>query len=380
MGVEMPIISFICVILILILVPLYWRSSNVAVISGIAWLISCNIIRGIDTAIWMGSTAVKYKIWCDISSRLGVGANFGLPASVFCICRFLAQVASPRSSILSASEKRYRTIFELVMCVGLPIVMAGLYYIVQPNRFDVYEDFGCDVSYVPSILAIFIVAIPPVIISLGALVYAGISLHGLIHHRTRVQEVLQTSQSGITTVIYSRFIIFSIIQIIYTTAISLFIFISSIIPGLEPWSGWDNMHANWQHIDQYARADTSRACWNIDLMTWYTLPLSSILFFAFFGLAQAARMEYIKFFRWVFRVKPKPDLTSIASAPRIRAQGPYTISLSLGSLPVVVMQTEMTAPATVQETSDNMPPLAHTGSQLPCSTNQYDQSGPDAQV
>lgn len=59
-------------------------------------------------------------------SRFIVGANFGLPASVFCICRFLAQIASPRSSIISRSEKRYRTIFELVMCVGLPIVMAGL--------------------------------------------------------------------------------------------------------------------------------------------------------------------------------------------------------------------------------------------------------------
>lgn len=63
----MPIVSFICAALVLILLPLYWRTRNVAVLSAILWLAICNIARGINTAIWIDNSTIKYKVWCDIS-------------------------------------------------------------------------------------------------------------------------------------------------------------------------------------------------------------------------------------------------------------------------------------------------------------------------
>jgi pheromone a factor receptor len=129
---------------------------------------------------------------------------------MMCVCRYLAQVASPRSTIPDSSDKRRRVIFELLMCVGLPIIgMAlrrslisylsgfgvdglGVDYVVQGHRFDIFEDFGpipvCKfTSYaavrIPMILAfqaiyvsvaaLFLVYLPPLVLSLGTLVYAG---------------------------------------------------------------------------------------------------------------------------------------------------------------------------------------------------------------
>ncbi|KAB5589597.1 Pheromone B beta 1 receptor [Ceratobasidium theobromae] len=245
------------------------------------------------------------------------------------------------------------------------MLISGVDYVVQTNRFDVYEDFGCDLPHDMSILALFIVYIPPVIVSLGALICAGISLHGFInaHRRIRVRETLQSSQSGITTGLYLRFTIFSIIQMFYTITLTLFLLIISVIPGLNSWSDWDDVHADWQQIEQIARADIPQSSWNEYIFVWYMIPMSSLLFFAFFGLSQDARMEYVNFFRWIFRLKPKPASAPPTSAPR--AENFYTTSLSFRTSPVAIIQTgttELVTPA-VHGAQDHMP--ASTSSRVP---------------
>lgn len=67
MGIEMPIISFICVILGFVLFALHWKTRNVAILATIFWQVVSNIIYGINSTIWMGNAVIKYKIWCDIS-------------------------------------------------------------------------------------------------------------------------------------------------------------------------------------------------------------------------------------------------------------------------------------------------------------------------
>jgi hypothetical protein len=60
------------------------------------------------------------------ATKIIIGANIALPASILCICRYLAYVASPRLTITTASDKRRRVIFELFMCAGLPIIAMAL--------------------------------------------------------------------------------------------------------------------------------------------------------------------------------------------------------------------------------------------------------------
>lgn len=44
---------------------------------------------------------------------------------------------------------------------------------VQGHRYDIIEDFGCQPAIYVSVAALFLVYIPPLVFSLGTLVYAG---------------------------------------------------------------------------------------------------------------------------------------------------------------------------------------------------------------
>ncbi|KAB5588026.1 Pheromone B beta 1 receptor [Ceratobasidium theobromae] len=372
MWVAIPIVSFICVILALIPLPLHWRTRNVATLSLIFWLVLGNIVRGINSVIWSGTTAVKYKVWCDISIRLLIGVNFAVPASVFCICRFLAQVACPRDCNLVASNKRRRMIFDLVMCVGLPMVFMALYYVVQTNRFSILEDFGCEAPVHMSVLGLFIMYLPSVLVSLAALVYAGIALRWFIYRRAQFQAVLQSTNSGLTTNHYVRFITLSTTQMFYTAALSTFTFITHIKCGLKPYLSWNSVHTNFQHIEQIPRDLPPLPFWMTYFLAWSIAPMSSVLFFIFFGFGREAKLEYIRFFRWVFRIKPEP--VSIPSASESGMRGANPITVSFGMSPIITKHTEITM------STDNVSPSTRTISRPPSPVNKQVNGGPDAQV
>ncbi|KAB5588649.1 Pheromone B beta 1 receptor [Ceratobasidium theobromae] len=299
----------------------------------------------------MGNAVIKYKIWCDISTRLMLGSTFALPACVFCICLFLAQVASPRSSPPSPSGNRRRMLFDLTICAGLPIVQMALYYVVQTNRFDIWEDTGCDVHDYTTIATLFIVYVPPAAFGLGALICGAISLYWFIRRWAQVQQILQSSQSGLSTALYLRLIIYSTIQMFCTVLLTAFWLITKTIHGLDPWVSWDYMHANEQKINQYTRANIPRSAWNVNTLIWYMIPFSSVFFFAFFGSGKEARSEYVRFFRWVFRIKPKSD-----SALPVRVRDVDTLNLSFRVSPAVtiLIQPETTVPEIPQEMLDNV--------------------------
>lgn len=196
-----------------------------------------------------------------------------------------------------------------------------------------------NISYIQhdytTIATLFIVYVPPAAFGLGALICGGISflpytvitylqlqqaisLYWFIRRWAQVQQILQSSQSGLSTAIYLRLIIYSTIQMFCTVLLTAFWLITKTIHGLDPWVSWEYMHANEQKINQYTRANIPRSAWNVNTLIWYMIPFSSVFFFAFFGSGKEARSEYVRFFRWVFRIKPKSDSAlPVRSAARI---------------------------------------------------------------
>ncbi|KAG8929293.1 hypothetical protein FRC02_005781 [Tulasnella sp. 418] len=71
---------------------------------------------------------------------------------------------------------------------------------------------------------------------------------------------------------------------------------------LRVWDTWANVHSNWYRVAQFPRALYPAFYWSRLLMTWYIIPIGSILFFIFFGFGQEARVEYGKMILW-FRTK-----------------------------------------------------------------------------
>ncbi|QRV85395.1 STE3-type pheromone receptor [Ceratobasidium sp. AG-Ba] len=362
MRIELPIVSFICTILVLIPLPWHWKARNVNTLAIIAWLALVNLTRGINAIIWGGNIIIKYKVWCDITTKLVIGANVGLPAATLCICRYLAAVASPRHTIANAKDKKRRMIFEFVMTVGVPIIAMALHYVVQGHRFDLLEDFGCNPTTYVSVPALFIVYLPPLFLALGTLVYAGIALRWFVHRRAQFQAVLQSSQTGLTTGRYLRLIALAVTEMLFATAMTLFVLVITIEDGgLRPWISWEDVHYDWLRIGQFARIIVPQYFWDRLLLTWYIIPITSVIFFAFFGFGQEAKAEYLKAWRWVqkkvFRITPKPQPVLPVSA----RGGISTINSTI-STPAMVKLSDTTS---TPEKWDDAPASTYTTSRPP---------------
>jgi hypothetical protein len=73
---ELPTVSFICAILVLVPIATHVRARNVATLSLMAWLFVLNMLRFINTLVWANNADIRWVVYCDI----GQWFNF---ASVF---------------------------------------------------------------------------------------------------------------------------------------------------------------------------------------------------------------------------------------------------------------------------------------------------------
>ena len=70
MRAELALISFLCVVCLLVLAPLRYKSRNIAMLSLIAWLLVCNLAQGVNSIIWHDDAEVRVPVWCDIGQFL----------------------------------------------------------------------------------------------------------------------------------------------------------------------------------------------------------------------------------------------------------------------------------------------------------------------
>lgn len=140
----------------------------------------------------------------------------------------------------------------------------------------------------------------------------GISLRWFVHRRSQFEEFFEFSDSGLTAGRYFRLIALSVFLMCYSTVMAMFTLMVSLEQnGLRPWISWNYVHADWHRIDQFARVLVPQYAWSWLLAIWYIIPLSSVLFFAFFGFGHETRIEYINLFRWTFRTWTKSKPASV---------------------------------------------------------------------
>ncbi|THG94556.1 hypothetical protein EW026_g6937 [Hermanssonia centrifuga] len=240
----MPIAgAFVAAILVLIPLGSHWRARNVATLSMITWLFLINMIYGINALVWAGNVDIKTPVWCDITTKLIIGASSAFPAAALCICKYLEMVASGRVVRLTSIDHRRRMIFEVLLCVGVPVTLMVLHYIVQGHRFDIIEDFGCQPATYISVPAVFIVWFPPLFLSAITLIYAG----------------------------------------------------------LRPWNNWADVHSDWLRIDQYTLDEFYPSFIQQMLVLWWSVPATALIFFVFFGFGEESRKDYKYIVDWVMK-------------------------------------------------------------------------------
>ncbi|KAF8902842.1 pheromone A receptor-domain-containing protein [Mucidula mucida] len=302
MHVEFPVISFICCLLVLAPLPWHWRAGTVPTIAITIWLFLGNLINGVNAIVWGDDAIVRIPVWCDITTKIAIGSDFALPAAILCLCIQLEQVSSTRQVQTSLADKRRRQVWNSILCFFLPIVYMALHYVVQGHRFDIVEGFGCRPQIYNSIASIFILWVPALVISLAAGIYSALALHHFWIRRITFERHLQSKNSALTSGHYFRLMAMALLQIFWSVVITALNMWFTMKKGLRPWISWEDVHVNFGRIGQSPRILIPDNIYLYTYALWWTVPLSSIMFFAFFSFGREAMKEYAGCIRWFRRV------------------------------------------------------------------------------
>ncbi|KAG2133641.1 GPCR fungal pheromone mating factor [Suillus bovinus] len=290
---EFTPVSFLAALSLLLPLPSQWRARNVATLSIIAWLFILNFVYGIDAIIWSNNVNIVVPVWCDITSKIIIGSTFALPAACLCICIHIEHVASVNRGRTLLSDKCTRQLFELFMCFGLQMVSMGLHYIVQGHRFDIIEGYGCRPATYVSIPAIFLIWLPPLVLSA---LLSSISLR----RRSKFARHLETSRNGLTTFRYFRLMLMAIVEMIWNIMVTSYT-LWFVAMDVRPWTNWDDVHWDFSRIDLYPAAFMPKIALTNYYLVWWVVPASTFIFVAFFAFGKDAVNEYTACMMWIRR-------------------------------------------------------------------------------
>ncbi|KAG2028289.1 pheromone A receptor-domain-containing protein [Suillus americanus] len=180
--------------------------------------------------------------------------------------------------------KRRRILLECLMCFGVPLVYAALHLIVQPRRFDVYENFGCRSAIYPTMVALFVVWIPPLALSLLTIIFCGITwrhflLHGVQCSRTR-------ASSSLTSGAYIRLVSMAVSEVICTIAATVVAMTFNLSSGLAPWADFTR---DLSKVLSFSSVATPKSITAMLITEWAMVVAQSFLFIGLFVLGVEGR-------------------------------------------------------------------------------------------
>ncbi|KAI0350982.1 fungal pheromone STE3G-protein-coupled receptor [Trametes cingulata] len=301
--------SFLAAVLVLVPLPWHWRARNIPTLSLIAWLFMVNVAHGVNVILWWGNLEIKLVIWCDIVSKLVIGANMALPAACFCLAMRLEGIAAVRQVKRSYSDNRRRAFVDLAICVGIPLIYMALHYVVQGHRFDIIEDFGCQPDSYVSIPEFFLVWFVPILSCLGTLVLGGMAFMHFFRRRATFARHLAASNSGLTPSRYFRLMTMSLALVIWDVVVFALTLSWNYRNGMRPWTNWADVHSNWLAIGRFPIVLVPASDKQWLYFIWWTVPATAYMFFAFFAFGRDASTEYGACIRWFRRhiLRQDPD-------------------------------------------------------------------------
>ena len=110
--------------------------------------------------------------------------------------------------------------------------------------------------------------------------------------------------------------------------------------GLRPWTGWADVHYNFSRVGLFPTLLFPPQVLLWTYFAWWTIPISSGLFFIFFAFGQDAVKEYGACFAWVrsktFR-HHEDEKVSSALRPALRSVHFGLVITGLELIPVIVL-------------------------------------------
>ncbi|TFY82430.1 hypothetical protein EWM64_g1589 [Hericium alpestre] len=358
---EFPVVTLISALALFFPLPWHLRAGNVAMVAMVFWLFWANIIYFVDSIVWAGNVNIVAVAWCDITTKVIIGANVALPAACLAVCVHLEQLASVRSVLTTKSSKQRRQLIEAALCFGLPIIVMALHYTVQGHRFDVIEDYGCRPSTYVSWPAILLIWVLPLLLAILTLGFATAAFTHFMRRRVDFARHLE-NRSALTTTRYMRLIIMSAVQMVWGVAITSYALWFATLT-YRPYTNWADVHFDFSRIDQYVVLLTPpELLTNLEVL-WWAVPVSTWIFILFFAFGHDAMAEYRACVLWFRRrvlrqqvVEKHNAISSIGSRPAIR---PPPIS-SFGGMSMSTLVANDKGKSSATLPLPPSPPLART--------------------
>ncbi|TDL15329.1 STE3-domain-containing protein [Rickenella mellea] len=311
-----PAFAFGCFILVLIPLPWHFQAWNTGTCMFMIWTSVVCLIQFINAMVWHGKDSNVAPIYCYAATRLEIGAGVALPACSLCIQRCLYRITSTNSATF-IQQKKIRTIaIDLCICMGFPLLIMALTYIVQGHRFTIFEDIGCTPSTYTAWQAYPLYFMWPLVFGLIATVYCILTLRSFSARRSRFNS-LYTSGHSLDSRRYGRLMLLSITNVVLTMGFSTWTIYQNatkIVPFVEAHPNFGDVQRIpsiiWRSIPTMRRV--------IEFDRWNVI-ICAIVFIAFFSFAKDTRGNYnVAFSKLVKRFisskrtppSPKPDQAS----------------------------------------------------------------------
>ncbi|KAJ6580587.1 pheromone A receptor-domain-containing protein [Mycena sp. CBHHK59/15] len=326
---ELALGAFLASALVLVPLPWHWRARNIATLSIIVWLFVSNLTYAINSIIWSGSVDEVVPVWCDIVTKLEVGATAALPACCLSLALQLWRVASTART----THKINILILDLILCWGYPVITMILHYVVQGHRFDIIEDFGCRPTTYVSVPAILLFYAPITVVVVLTFIYSGLAFAAFHQRRRNFTSFLVTTNSSFTKRRYLRLMAITTVLAVWDAIVIAVVFAITFRSGLLPYTSWADVHSDFARADKYPTVFIPPDLLLWTYVSWWTIPLSGFSFFCFFSFGEDAVAEYGPWFRWVARgVTPLARVVSrIVSRRRVRGRNTFSPASSTAS-------------------------------------------------
>ncbi|KAJ7088470.1 putative fungal pheromone GPCR, STE3-type [Mycena belliarum] len=285
---ELPVGAFLASLLVLVPLPWHWRARNAPTLSMMTWLFVSNMTYAINSIIWAGSLDEVVPVWCDITTKIDVGATAALPASCLSLALQLWRVAcAPHTT-----NKRSAFILDIVLCWGFPAIIMVLHYTFQGHRFDIIEDFGCRPTSYVSVPAILLFYAPIASVVLLTFIFSGLAFTAFYKRRRTFTSFLQTTKSALTARRYVRLMAITTTLAVWDAAVLCLVSALTFRTGLRPYTSWADVHSDFSRVDRYPTVFMPPALLFWTYVSWWTIPLSGLTFFCAFGLGEDAAKQY----------------------------------------------------------------------------------------
>ncbi|KAI0789238.1 pheromone A receptor-domain-containing protein [Abortiporus biennis] len=321
--------SVVAAVVSLIPIPSFYRDRNAPVLSLVAWIFTLSVIYAINSIIWRDGNDAKILVWCDVVTKLNIGALSAIPAAALCVARRLELLSSGRMAYFTIKDDRRQRVLELAFCLCVPILMMALHLFVQPRRFDLISGVGCRPAIYPSVLSLVLLWVIPLLLSAVTLIFLILALGYFFSQRIDFTTHLNRTGSSLTTKQYLRLMGMTATVIVWSIITCAIAMRNVVLSGMQTSMGWNDVHTNFGQINRIDLSDLSTGQARRILVSWWSIPVSAYIFFIFFAFGEETIREYKNagrhFFRFILRRPAQVEPEALGVLPPFKNGAPQQI-------------------------------------------------------